>query len=848
MQNINAQEEALVDAPPAEPTPAQRQLEEIKKAAQFLGRFAQSEFEFRYIYDPPDMKDRTLKPNRDWGTLKDHAKKLARLNKGHAGIFFGVNANDGQGFKTANIVSTCCVFVDLDGAPLANLDRLPIRPHAIIGTSPGKWHAYWFVIGLPLDQFKLLQKRLAALIEADPSVCDLARIMRLPGFYHQKDPDNPFLVRVAEMTEEPDIAFADFEAALAAAEQERGIGKKSAAGKAVWETPQNDNGAKPDDLAQAESALRHLIGKNALNLSIYPEWVSMGMALHHSHGEEGFVLFHELSAEAGGYDGEDACREKWASFSTPPDRPITMATYFAKARAEGWRPAKKKGKPGRPPSEDKPDAASITLELVRAAGDEFWVDQNGTVCVSIEQKRPDGTTYQEHMPVNGRDYCDLIADRFHNHFVQTRTLSAEQQKRAVALLEGKRKTLDQHRLYNRFGAHDGAIYLDLGRKDWKCVRIDEHGWEIVGESQARFTRGSRAELPIPERGGSMNLFERHFNVSPNDRIKVVGFLISCFNPAGAYPILGVTGEQGSGKSNLGDNVLQISDPPSQPKNARFSLCKDEHALVIHAEKVAVVYFDNLSGLSPEMADALCRLATAGSFTTRVLYSNDSERQFALSRPIVLTSIGTPSPRGDLLSRCLQVEALTIPKEKRRTERTLRADFARDHPQMLGFILDCVSMALRNMSEVQAAAEAGEISPPRLADVALFVEGAADLLGIKRGAFCEMLQAEQERLQADSALDDKLGGALYRYLSTMLVTELTLSARQLLDKLRGDDHRADLPAPNQVTKTLTRIAPGLRELGIEIEIGEDKSRKVSMITIKTTDAFEWLPVVKEKSIC
>jgi hypothetical protein len=52
----------------------------------------------------------------------------------------------------------------------------------------------------------------------DRSVCDLSRVMRLPGFLHQKDPAHPFLVTVASVESGPPYSDLDFQAALAEAE------------------------------------------------------------------------------------------------------------------------------------------------------------------------------------------------------------------------------------------------------------------------------------------------------------------------------------------------------------------------------------------------------------------------------------------------------------------------------------------------------------------------------------------------------------------------------------------------------------------------------------------------------
>lgn len=56
----------------------------------------------------------------------------------------------------------------------------------IIESSPERYHVYWLVEDAPLDSFESMQKRLAERFGGDPSVCDLPRLMRLPGFLHRK--------------------------------------------------------------------------------------------------------------------------------------------------------------------------------------------------------------------------------------------------------------------------------------------------------------------------------------------------------------------------------------------------------------------------------------------------------------------------------------------------------------------------------------------------------------------------------------------------------------------------------------------------------------------------------------
>src|SRR5215472_5611955 len=49
---------------------------------------------------------------------------------------------------------------------------------------------------MPLKVFEPLQKALADRFNGDPAVCDLSRVMRLPGFVHRKEKDKPFLSHI----------------------------------------------------------------------------------------------------------------------------------------------------------------------------------------------------------------------------------------------------------------------------------------------------------------------------------------------------------------------------------------------------------------------------------------------------------------------------------------------------------------------------------------------------------------------------------------------------------------------------------------------------------------------------
>jgi len=115
------------------------------------------------------------------------------MNDKDAGVFLTVNETDGKGRTAENVTSVRAVYADLDGAPLAPV--LDYKPHMVVESSPGRYHAYWLTNDVPLDQFRDLQKSIIALFDADKSVHDLPHVMRMPGFYWRKQ-DQGYLTKI----------------------------------------------------------------------------------------------------------------------------------------------------------------------------------------------------------------------------------------------------------------------------------------------------------------------------------------------------------------------------------------------------------------------------------------------------------------------------------------------------------------------------------------------------------------------------------------------------------------------------------------------------------------------------
>lgn len=120
-------------------------------------------------------------------------------------------------------------------------------------------------------------------------------------------------------------------------------------------------------------------------------------------------------------------------------------------------------------------------------------------------------------------------------------------------------------------------------------------------------------------------------------MNLVAFQLVALVGAESYPIGLIDGQQGTGKSTLGDMTLSLVDPPGQRKEGRSTFSANERDLYIRASNSHLPYFDNISIVDQNASDWICRLSTGGKFSTRVYYTNREEHSISLCRPVLATA-------------------------------------------------------------------------------------------------------------------------------------------------------------------------------------------------------------------
>ena len=169
---------------------------DLKMAGRFLTLLSEDVEDVFSFQTFDDKKESLTHPKVLHGSFEKHRDELFRVNRLGAGIFVTVNKTDGKGRSAENVTTVRAIFVDLDGSALQPVLDGPLSPHIIIESSPGRYHAYWITEGVDLAHFTPIQKKLCKRFNGDPAVCDLSRVMRLPGFFHQKG--DPFLTKIIQ--------------------------------------------------------------------------------------------------------------------------------------------------------------------------------------------------------------------------------------------------------------------------------------------------------------------------------------------------------------------------------------------------------------------------------------------------------------------------------------------------------------------------------------------------------------------------------------------------------------------------------------------------------------------------
>jgi len=468
-----------------------------------------------------------------------------------------------------------------------------------------------------------------------------------------------------------------------------------------------------------------------------------------------------------------------------------------------------------------PKQADILISL--AADADLFHTPDGTAYADIEVNG-----HRQTWPVRRKVFKGWLA---HQYYRRTgRAPNSEAINSALGVIEAKAKfdapEIDVH---VRVAGHDGKLYIDLGDKAWRAIEIDTDGWRVIDNPPVRFRRAAGMQpLPVPLPGGSVETLRPFLNVqSDTDFVLVVSWALACLRDCGPYPVMVLSGEQGSAKSTFSAILRALLDPNTAPLRA---LPREDRDLFIAATNSHVLAFDNVSGLRAWISDTLCRLATGGGFAVRQLYTDQDEVLFDATRPVILNGIEDIVTRPDLADRAIFLTLEPIPEERRLPETELWADFEAERPRILGALLDAVSLGLRRLPDIELQ------RLPRMADFALWAT-ACEVAFWDEGTFLRAYAGNRDEAVENVIEADPVAAALRAMM--LELTEWRGTATDLLGALaeaageRVANSKSWPNSPRALSGRLRRAATFLRKIGIEIDYIKEGRARTRIIHIVAT---------------
>lgn len=133
------------------------------------------------------------------GMFQIDAKDAKKYNEQGYGIHWMPQVFKGGVRKLENLENIRYWVADIDNGSkdvmMKRIGSLIIAPTFVVETKRG-FHVYWKANDATLDNYSTIERGISDFLCADGSLITPAHTLRFPGFYHQKNPKEPFLVQI----------------------------------------------------------------------------------------------------------------------------------------------------------------------------------------------------------------------------------------------------------------------------------------------------------------------------------------------------------------------------------------------------------------------------------------------------------------------------------------------------------------------------------------------------------------------------------------------------------------------------------------------------------------------------
>lgn len=384
-------------------------------------------------------------------------------------------------------------------------------------------------------------------------------------------------------------------------------------------------------------------------------------------------------------------------------------------------------------------------------------------------------------------------------------------------------------IYNRIAMTGDAIYYDLCSPDWKAVKITKENYEIVklNDDTPIFTRKQQQSpqvLPKKEKNDTLDKLIKLLRVSKPDQEIFKIHLITLFLEKYPIPMIIVSGEHGSTKSTLTRTIARIVDPSAMNIS---SIPTNTGDIALHLNSRYISNFDNVSEISQDVSDMLCRAITGEGFSKRKLYTDSNEIIWNYKRKILLNGISPVLEFPDFKERSIFYETVPIREDERMSEEEFNARLESLMPSILHEIFTILSYVLLMYRRIKKEIK----TKPRMADFTIFGECISRMLKNLDLAFVE---AYKNKLDNDS-LKMVDSYPIVKIIIEIIQNEKSLEASmeefykkvcEIATANQIDTRSKEIKFPhaiNQLSRQINQLKSTLRKHDLEIQIKSYDSR-------------------------
>jgi len=497
-------------------------------------------------------------------------------------------------------------------------------------------------------------------------------------------------------------------------------------------------------------------------------------------------------------------------------------------------------------SEDKRSDAKKLFDHALTKIDRLVISENNSNEVYAVVKKTNGVdTFQ----INSRGFQDWLWSEY------TRNINSDDIKTdnffknvtSSIFSHAKMNGAETAPVYIRIAQLKDEIWYDLGRSDGKVIKITTKKitTEFLDLKSPIFRKNQSLQeqvMPKHEDEQALEKLVDLLRISPKDRLVFMVNLICLFLEAYPMPLIVIGGPAGSFKTTTTAFVKRIVDPDGNQKEdnvSSFPTNIDDLDLQLYNRYLTC--FDNVSKISKEQSNHLCRAISGNTVTKRKLYTDTEESILSFMRKITVNGIALNLDYEDLQTRLLSYERESVDEKDRLTEEQLNEKFNELLPNVLGEIFITLQKTLFWRKSLKDSIERGS----RMADFKVWGEIIARVLGCKDDEFLNAYNRKlhdavislEESYPIITVLDDfmKEQGS-YEGTAAELYSSLLGRADALQIEVRSKWVRFP-KAPNGLGRAFKEIDSMLKSNGLEVHkstwTGSSKIHSKHSIIFKIT---------------